>query len=332
MKTKVLTRILMCVLALSGLASCDHKELCYDHSHTVTIRLAFDWQNAPEATPEGMCAYFYSQEDGSVQRFDFSDILDGEIEISAGTYQLICYNNDTEGVLFSGTGSFGTHMGYTREGSIFESIYGSGVTSSRVDDSGERVVICPDMMWGCSSVEMEIAESGVSYYCVPVQDGAQERVESAEQVITLYPAELICTYTYEIRNVNNLKYATQMCGTLSSMAPSLLFATEELGSECVTIPFASVSDGVSRITGGFYTFGHNTANTDAHKFLLYVWITDGSKYYYTFDVTEQIENAEDRRHVHIIIDGVDFPQPITNGNGFTPAVDEWGNVDEDIIM
>lgn len=322
----------MCMLVVIGMSSCNHKELCYHHPHTTTILLKFDWTNAPEADPEGMCVFFYSLDDGSVQRFDFNNISGGEIEIAVGSYEVICYNNDTEGVLFSGTSSFDTHTGYTREGNIFESIYGSGVTSSTIDDSGERVVICPDMMWGCSSTDVVITESGVSYICTPVQDKDDVLVEDDEQVITLYPAELICTYTYEIRNVNNLKYATQMCGSLSSMAPSLLFATEELGTECVTIPFESVSDGVSLITGGFYTFGHNEANSEPHNLLLYVWFTDGSKYYYTFDVTDQVENAPDKRHVHIIIDGVDFPKPITNGSGFDPYVDEWQTVDEDVVM
>ena len=132
--------------------------------------------------------------------------------------------------------------------------------------------------------------------------------------------------------MKNLKYATQMCGSLSGMAPSLLFGDESLGTECVTIPFESVSDGVSTITGRFYTFGHHEENTAPHKLLLYVWFVDGSKYYYTFDVTDQIHSAPDKRHVHIIIDGLDFPQPIGNGSGFQPSVDDWQTVEEDIIM
>lgn len=328
MKSKIVSLICMVI----ALASCEHKELCYHHPHTTTIRVEFDWTNAPEASPEGMCVFFYSTEDGSVQRFDFSGTTGGEIDIAVGTYNVLCYNNDTEGVLFTGTDAFDTHAGYTREGSIFESIYGSANSSARVDDSGERVVISPDMMWGSSATDVEITESGVSYVCTPVQDKDKVEVNNTEQVITLYPAELICTYTYEIRNVNNLKYATQMCATLSSMAPSLTFATEELGEECVTIPFSATSDGVSNITGGFYTFGHNENNDEPHKMLLYVWFTDGSKYYYTFDVTDQVENAPDKRHVHIIIDGLDFPQPITNGTGFDPSVDEWQSVVEDIEM
>lgn len=321
------------------LSSCEHKDLCYHHPHTKTLRVEFDWRDAPDANPEGMCVFFYplDGEDAPQRRFDFAGKTGGGIEIQVGRYRVLCYNNDTESVLLRGTDAFDTHEGYTREGSIFESIYGSGANYApkAKEAEDERVVISPDMIWGCAALDVEISETGVSYLCFPEserEDWSGKPAVSTEQVITLYPHELVCTYTYEVRNVKNLKYATQMCGSLSGMAPSLLFGDESLGTECVTIPFESVSDGVSTITGGFYTFGHHEENTAPHKLLLYVWFVDGSKYYYTFDVTDQIHSAPDKRHVHIIIDGLDFPQPIGNGSGFQPSVDDWQPVEEDIIM
>lgn len=321
------------------LSSCEHKDLCYHHPHTKTLRVEFDWRDAPDANPEGMCVFFYplDGEDAPQRRFDFTGKTGGGIEIQVGRYRVLCYNNDTESVLLRGTDAFDTHEGYTREGSIFESIYGSGANYApkAKEAEDERVVISPDMIWGCAALDVEISETGVSYLCFPEserEDWSGKPAVSTEQVITLYPHELVCTYTYEVRNVKNLKHATQMCGSLSGMAPSLLFGDESLGTECVTIPFESVSDGVSTITGRFYTFGHHEENTAPHKLLLYVWFVDGSKYYYTFDVTDQIHSAPDKRHVHIIIDGLDFPQPIGNGSGFQPSVDDWQTVEEDIIM
>ena len=321
------------------LSSCEHKDLCYHHPHTKTLRVEFDWRDAPDANPEGMCVFFYplDGEDAPQRRFDFTGKTGGGIEIQVGRYRVLCYNNDTESVLLRGTDAFDTHEGYTREGSIFESIYGSGANYApkAKEAEDERVVISPDMIWGCAALDVEISETGVSYLCFPEserEDWSGKPAVSTEQVITLYPHELVCTYTYEVRNVKNLKHATQMCGSLSGMAPSLLFGDESLGTECVTIPFESVSDGGSTITGRFYTFGHHEENTAPHKLLLYVWFVDGSKYYYTFDVTDQIHSAPDKRHVHIIIDGLDFPQPIGNGSGFQPSVDDWQTVEEDIIM
>lgn len=65
---------------------------------------------------------------------------------------------------------------------------------------------------------------------------------------------------------------------------------------------------------------------------IYAWMEDGNGYYGSVDVTEQVDKAEDRRNVHIVVDGFKFPKPITNGGGFQPDVEEWKPVDEEITM
>ena len=222
---------------------------------------------------------------------------------------------------------------------MLEPIYGNGANyaprSRGTED--ERVVICPDMMWGCTATEVEITDSGISYVLTPFEEGNEPvQMESEEYVITLFPHELVCTYTYEVRNVKNLKHMTQMSGTISGMAGRMTLSSEELDDECVTLPFGAQSDGKSTVTGMFYTFGHNTANPDPHKMVFYVVMDDGAKYCYkdseNLDVTMQVHNAPDYRHVHLIIDGLDLPQPIENGSGFDPSVDDWEVVEEEIKL
>lgn len=335
---------LLCMIALGVLfASCEHKDLCYQHPHVKTVRVEFDWQDAPDANPEGMCVYFYPATGGSGVRYDFKGMTGGTVELRTGRYRVMCYNNDTESVLFHDTDDFDAHGGYTREGNVLEPIYGNGANyAPRAEGTeDERVVITPDMMWGCTATEVEITDEGISYVCIPFSEKDEwdgRPAVSTEQVITLYPHELICTYTYEVRNVKNLKHATQMCGSLSGMAPSMLFGSEALGTECVTIPFEAHSDGVSTITGRFYTFGHHEDNAEPHRMTFYVVMDDGQKYAYgtdasdRFNVTGQVHTAPDPKHVHIIIDGLDLPQPIENGNGFDVSVDDWAVVEEDIIL
>ena len=64
--TKIIAAIALCFAALT---SCRHKELCLHHPHTVTLRVEFDWRDAPEADPRGMCVSFYSMETGGRHRF-----------------------------------------------------------------------------------------------------------------------------------------------------------------------------------------------------------------------------------------------------------------------
>ena len=278
-------RILYSLAILLMLPSCVHKELCYDHPHTVSVKVEFDWRDAPEADPDGMCVYFYPVGGGSGTRFDFSGTEGGEVELQVGSYLVLCYNNDTEVAQFYNTDDFGSHGVYTREGNVLEPIYGNAADYSVPRAAGteeERVVICPDMIWGSNDTEVEI-------------------FDAQDNVVTLFPHELVCTYTYEVRNVSNLDHLSQM-----------------------SLPFESHSDGVSKVTGKFYTFGHHPSNAKPHNMVFYAVMDNGEKYCYRggdrLDVTGQVDNAPDQRHA------------IENGSGFDPSVDDWEVVEGEIIL
>lgn len=355
MKKEMLYNI-MCMLVIGLLTvSCEHKELCYLHPHTVSLQVEFDWSYAPDAERnnevEGMCLWFYPVDEegtqtGAPQRFDLAGMKGGTVEILVGRYQILYYNNDYEVVQFRSVDSFWQKECYTREGNLFEPIYGNTVNyAPRADGTeDERVVITPEMMWGDHAMNVDIREDRLSYWFV--RDGETERttIDRDELRITLMPHEQICYYSYEIRNVENLDGITQMCASLSGMSGSVFCAAEQVRRESVTLPFYASADDATTIAGDFYTFGHYDTETDVtraegeaavaeepHKLVLYVWLKDGSKYYYTFDVTKQVDEAPDKRRVHIVIDGLTLPEPITGGD-MEVAVDDWIVVNEDITM
>ena len=49
-------------------------------------------------------------------------------------------------------------------------------------------------------------------------------------------------------------------------------------------------------------------------------------------MTGQIHSAPDPRNVHIVLDGLPLPKPITNGGGFQPEVEPWKPVEIDLKM
>ena len=134
---------------------------------------------------------------------------------------------------------------------------------------------------------------------------------------------------------------TKLEVSLSGMSGSVFCAAEQVRREYVTLPFEASAGDDTTIEGEFHTFGHYDADTDVtragddaeapHKLVLYVWLKDGSKYYYTFDVTDQVDEAPEKRRVHIVIDGLTLPEPITGGD-MDVAVDDWIVVNEDITM
>lgn len=353
MKTlkRILTPALSLFAALMLLSSCDHKELCYHHPHGHNILIKFDWRDAPDANVEGMAVFFYPLDADTrgygtpvgdqdalppapVYRVDLGPDGGYLRQVPPGKYRVITYNNDTDGVLFDGLNNYDTHRGYTREGSLLEPLYGNTVNRAPAAEGaeGQRVLITPDPMWGYYTADVEVTDYGITYICVPESEKGDyigKPVTSEDYVITLYPHDLTCLYTYEIRNVKNLPFALQQTATLSGMAPHLYFGSEQLGEEPVTIPFSAYSDGVSNITGRFYTWGHHPEGTAPHIMVLYIWMKGESKgWYYTFDVTDQVHKAPDKRRVHIVIDNLELPTPIgDNDESFDPSVDDWDVVD-----
>lgn len=321
--------LICCVL----LVSCDHKDLCYMHPHTTRLKVVYDWSNAPGATAAGMCAFFYSVDrPGEYHRFDFPGARGGYIEIPQGNYALITYNNDTEAVQFSSIDKYDNHTATTRTGDILEPMYGSSVKSNVREAGDERVVITPDSLWGCHSTQIYIGDHTVTYVHSRVGDDGAAVTDS---VITLYPADLLCHYSYEVLNVKNAGHINQVSGALSGMSPSMNLSTDALDPEKVTLPVsAKVNRSQGTITGNFLTFGHNPANGATHKMSFYVVMDDGSKYIYkdasNLDVTDQVDKAPDQRNVHIVIDGLDLPTPITGDSGFGTSVDDWLVKDEDL--
>ena len=316
---KFLTNLLSLTILALVVTACNHKELCIEHPHKADVTVKFDWKDAPQANPRGMCVFFYPIEGGAPYRFDMRGTEGGTIELRNGTYRIIAYNNDAEGTQSYGTDDFSLHTFFTREGNVLEPIYGNTANyAPRAEGTeDERVFICPDMMCGCSVDELAIVDV---------------------DTVTLYPHELTCEYTYEILDVTNLRHVTSMCATISGMSSKMRLCDEVLDSEPVTIPFEAFKGDDTTIVGHFYTFGCDLVNLYTHRMVLYVVMDDGAKYAFgpnteRFDVTTQVHQSADRRHVHIVISGgLALPQPIENGSGFNPSVDDWDEVNEEIIM
>ncbi len=339
--------IILTLLSTLLLSSCIHKELCTCHPHHVRVRVDFDWCDAPDADPAGMCVYFYPAEGGRPLRVDFKGMSGGYVDLLPGKYKVITYNNDTETVLFHSNDSFENHGVYTRTGDLNDVFNGNamrGLPQTR-DTEDEAIIVCPEMMWGFSVYELEVRLDGVTWTYEPLFNSpSKPRGEDSEVgddfVIMLYPHELVCIYTYEIRDVRNLNHLTNIAVSLTGMSYEMKFSDERLHNSSSSLIFEGRKQGDSTIVGKFYTFGHHLENDDAHRMIIYALMDDGKGYAYGasaesedyehYNVTDQVHNAPNPRRVHLVIEGLTLPAPISNGSGFTPTIDEWEVVNKDI--
>lgn len=312
---------LSAAVVLLAATACEHKELCLDHAHTADVQVIFDWKNAPSASPESMSLYLFPANGGEVLRYEFTDPDGGTVRVPVGSYAAICLNSDTENVSYDGTERKTTFEVTTRTADLLSGLSLLGVRTDGAPRApgteDERIALAPDMLWSDEAEGIVLVQT------------------SATQTIRLYPQQSVSTYTVEIRNALNLKYVSGLSGSLSSLAGGLLpgVGCDVVCEECVTIPFeAAVSDDKTVVTGGLLTFGHCPSGRNTHTLTVYAVLADDSKWYYTYDVTDQIHSAPDQRNVHIVLDGLPLPKPIVNGGGFQPTVDEWQSVDIDIEM
>lgn len=310
MKLHALT---LCLLAaLCSLCSCEHKELCYDHPHSASVRVTFDWSEVgAHALPEGMRVAFYPVQGGSPWIFDCPGGRDRIVEIPEGEYLALCYNNDTEDIVWSNSDMYDS--------------FTAGTWGAEAPD-GTPCRLTPD--WICGD------------HCAGVVD-LEDLPQGTETEVPFTPVPMVCTCTFEVNGIRGLQYISGIQCTLSEMVGSLRMADDDFpGNMPETLLFSGKTEG-GQIKGGFYTFGPRDRDRDderAHVFTLFLKSRKGKLHVLEADVTEQIHRvpSEGRLHnIHLIIDfDYDIPEEPIGGDdsGFDPGADEWDDDNQDIVL
>lgn len=304
---------------LLSVSACHHKDVTYDIRETAVTEIIFDWRNAPDADPESMAAYFYGASRKSPLRYVFSGRDGGSTKIPFDAYKGVAVNADnTDWAKLRTTENIDSYEIYTSDADELQA-YGLSTRSvpRAAGSSDERIAVCPGMLW---------SDRRDSIYVVR---------DKNIQVVTFYPEECVSHYMVDIFNVDNLDYlhGVEIDATLSGMADGFSLGKKRSTSMPVTFPFILKSD-VSRksLHSEFLTFGECDEKVLPHTLTVYMILTDGTKWYYTFDVASQIYSAPDPHNVHIVIDGLRLPKPISAGGGLKPDVNEWQSEHIDLNM
>ncbi|WP_295729803.1 DUF5119 domain-containing protein [uncultured Muribaculum sp.] len=300
----------------------DYSHCTWDKANADLV-IDVDWMYDSGADPEGMAYIFFPCGGyGDIWRFDIPGKNGGTVSVADGSYRVVCINDDTSGILFRGEDSYHRFSCYCREGGLYDGLGGTidHPLGPSVTPSGESVEICPDMIW-CGSVwELELEDDGE---WVTTEENA-ESVYSPQRGVRLYPRPAVAHYSFIINDVKNLAGVRRMCASLSGMASEVYPATLKRGTEVVTLPLSAHVLGDDRIGGDFLTFGLPQDSTTPNKLMLYVWLTDGRKFSYEFDVTLQVRNAADPMRVTIAVGGISLPVSDPAGEGaFDVSIDGW---------
>lgn len=300
--------------------ACVHEPLCYDHPHRAKMHIVFDWRNAPEAEPGSMSVYLFPHDGiGAALRYEFAGHDGGTIEVPVGMYDVVCVNSDTREITYSETQTRDHFYLSTPTVGLLSELAALGLRAPAPPRApgteGERVT---------QQMEPLFRHRVDSIDC---------SVKDSEQLVTLYPEPVACEYTVVIENVPNLQYTAGVSAALTTLADGIHLYHGHVSSSLATVPFLlQVPKAAQTLMGSFLTFGHPRDDHSNHILTVYVILANGEKWYHEVDVSDQVHNAPDPRHVYIYVSDLPIPKPIVNGGGFHPQVDDWQNEYIDLPM
>jgi hypothetical protein len=123
-----------------------------------------------------------------------------------------------------------------------------------------------------------------------------------------------------------------MAGVITGLSESNKITANERSADHVSVYFDNqviVGNGV--LTARFNTFGWNPNSGTKQIVSLVFTDTGGKGYIFNIDVSNQFVNNKEQ--IIRINTEIDIPLPITSDDGgFVPSVDDWDDINTDIII
>ncbi len=308
--------ITLTLLGSLGLLStgCTQKDLNNNAPTTIAdnVRVVFDWSKAPDKQAKTMVLYLYSDAHAPMD-YAFKNVDGDIIRTYGGKHTAVCHSNDDPYTHYVRNSNNHDEFEIYTDNSV--ALVGQGISTRGIPRArgaeDEPLRIAPSMIYGAQSKEIDLKVSGLP------------------QTITFYPEELICHYTVEFVDVKNLQSgAYNLDATISSLAggyyPGRMCPTSESVTNTFTLSAHTESNS---LRADFLTFGVPDGEDREHKIILYVALQNAKGGYQDFDVTDQVNNAPDPRHVKIVIPGLELPDipdpPKPPTGGMNVEVDSW---------
>ena len=317
--------IVLLNLAMLVSGGCTHKDLNEDAPTTIAdnVEVVFDWSKAPDTKASTMVLYLYSDKH-EVMHHWFSNNKGGVIKSYGGKHTAVCHSNDDPyNHYLRNQDSHSDIEIYTDETAV---LVGQGISTQGIPRAegtkDEPLRVTPTMIYGTQETDIDFKVTGL------------------HQTLTLYPEELVCHYTVEFVDVENIQNADiRIDATISSLAGGYFPGQMKASSEPVSHTFTLAADLEKKtLRSEFLTFGVPDGEARPHMICLYIALRNRTGNFYTFDVSDQINKADDPKNVNIKIYGLKLPEipeepptPPEQG-GVSVEVDTWDTIHFDVIV
>lgn len=313
MKRVLYALMLLCIIT----TGCKRRPLTTaDYTVIVNIEIERDIVNYEMPhDPSLMRCVFYDSESGAFVTQAFLPPTGGQVSlIPARTYDVLVYNFDTETTWLEDENWW--HKIYASTSLIPDS-FKTKLRSRTSKADEENIVYDPDHLFVGRAEDVFIPSRSV---------------EAPTVYIDLYCETVVETWLLEVRTVTGVENIGSIAAVVTGLAGSNRIAFDERSQEYVSVYFDNqVIDENGVLTARFNTFGHNP--DIAVPQILSLVFTDiaGKGRTFDFDVSDQF--PDNKEQIIRIVTEIDIPKPMTSGDGgFVPKVDEWDDINTDIII
>lgn len=310
---KYTAALLLCILS----ASC-HRRPLTTADYTVIVNISIDTNIVNykvEKDPSLMRCIFYDSESGAFVTQAFLPPTGGQVSlIPAREYDVLVYNFDTESTWLEEENWF--HKIYASTSLIPDS-FKTKLRSRASKTDEELIVYDPDHLYVGRLNDVFIPSRSVDAPPVILDVECKTVVES---------------WLLEVRTVTGVDNIGSIAAVVTSLSGSNKIAFDERSAEYVSVFFDNqVIDENGLLTAKFNTFGWTDKIQEPQVLSLVITDVAGKGHVYNIDVSDQFPNNPEQI-IRINLE-IDIPEPMTSGDGgFVPKVDEWDEINTDIII
>lgn len=310
--------ILALVLITLTAGSCRRRPLVeIDNNVLLNITIGTDIVNYEVQTPpEMMRAIFFDSKTGDFVSHSFLPHHGGYVHLMPGReYDILVYNFDTEATIIDGDYNLNYIFAYTNL--VPENIK-SRLKGRAGKGEDEMIVYEPDHLFVGKLEDVYIPMRG---YGMPAFE------------IDIHAETIVQTWIVEIDKVRGAEYVGAVSSVISGLADHNLIGRGEQSYDEATVFFEAASltkDG--HFYAKFNTFGRNALAGRKQVLSLVLTDTGGKSFCFNMDITEKF-NDNPLQYILIKTDDIEIEKPEqTGGGGLAPSVDEWGEINTEIVI
>ena len=311
------TIYILLILAVFASSSCKRRPLT-TADYTVILNIDFEREIVNYQMPKDpslMRCIFYDSNSGAFVTQAFLPPTGGQVSlIPSREYDVLVYNFDTESTWLEDENWY--HKIYASTSLIPDS-FRTKLRSRATKADEEKIVYDPDHLFVGRLNDVYIPSRAVDAPPVILDVVCETVVES---------------WILEVRTVTGKKNIGSIAAVITGLTESNKIGPNERSKEFVSVYFDNQEiDDDGLLTAKFNTFGWNERITEIQELSLVFTDIAGHGHVYKFDVSNQFPGNKEQ--IIRINTEIDIPEPMTGGDGgFVPKVDEWDEINTDIII